>query len=232
NAGSSGTTMRYQVDTTGGNSGSPVIDEATGEAVGVHTHGGCTTAGTGSNSGTSLFNTAFWAAVGEPPAGCEQGLTATLDDTTPAPGQTVTFAVTVTNDAASPATVDLWLEATGPVNRTIRFGSGTIPAGATVTRDVRLRIPGGAPSGSYTLDLNLGAFATLDVCDSVTFDVTLSAPRVAGGGTEFEALVPEGDLFAARAVTAAPVAVAPNPFSRQTQIRYEVTASADVRLAV
>src|SRR5690606_535868 len=55
NAGSSGTTMRYQVDTTGGNSGSPVIDEATGEAVGVHTHGGCTTAGTGSNSGTSLF---------------------------------------------------------------------------------------------------------------------------------------------------------------------------------
>src|SRR5690606_9610625 len=53
NAGSSGTTMAYQVDTTGGNSGSPVSDEATGVAVGVHTHGGCTTAGTGSNKGTS-----------------------------------------------------------------------------------------------------------------------------------------------------------------------------------
>src|SRR5690606_40921165 len=129
NAGSSGTTMRYQVDTTGGNSGSPVIDEATGEAVGVHTHGGCTTAGTGSNSGTSLFNTAFWAAVGEPPAGCEQGLTATLDDTTPAPGQTVTVAVTVPNPAPRPATADPWPDATRPANRTIRSGPGPSPAG-------------------------------------------------------------------------------------------------------
>jgi hypothetical protein len=63
NAGSSGTTMRYQVDTEGGNSGSPVIDDANGQAVGVHTHGGCTTGG-GNNSGTSTFNTAFWAALG------------------------------------------------------------------------------------------------------------------------------------------------------------------------
>jgi len=63
NAASSGTTMRYQTDTEGGNSGSPVIDDATGQSVGVHTHGGCTTGGTGNNSGTSLFNTAFWNAI-------------------------------------------------------------------------------------------------------------------------------------------------------------------------
>jgi hypothetical protein len=62
-AGSSGTTMRYRTDTEGGNSGSPVIDEATGYALGVHTHGGCTTTG-GNNSGTSAFHTAFWAAIG------------------------------------------------------------------------------------------------------------------------------------------------------------------------
>ena len=62
NAGSSGTTMRYRTDTQGGNSGSPVIDELTGYAVGVHTHGGCTSSG-GNNSGTSLFLTPFWAAV-------------------------------------------------------------------------------------------------------------------------------------------------------------------------
>lgn len=62
NAGSSGTTMRYRTDTTGGNSGSPVIDESTGVAVGVHTHGGCTSTG-GNNNGTSFFSTAFWDAV-------------------------------------------------------------------------------------------------------------------------------------------------------------------------
>ncbi len=68
NAGSSGTTMRYQTDTEGGNSGSPVIDEATDNAVGVHTHGGCSTGG-GNNSGTSTFNTAFWAQVGDTTGG-------------------------------------------------------------------------------------------------------------------------------------------------------------------
>jgi len=62
NAGSSGTTMRYVTDTQGGNSGSPVINGLTGVAVGVHTHGGCNSSG-GNNNGTSLFHSAFWAAV-------------------------------------------------------------------------------------------------------------------------------------------------------------------------
>jgi hypothetical protein len=73
--GSSGTTMRYQTDTEGGNSGSPVIDAATGYALGVHTHGGCTTSGSGNNSGTSAFHTAFWAAIGT------QGVTPAPPDT-------------------------------------------------------------------------------------------------------------------------------------------------------
>ncbi len=65
NAGSSGTTMRYATDTQGGNSGSPVIDEATGTTVGIHTHGGCSSSG-GNNNGTSFFNADLWAAIGDP----------------------------------------------------------------------------------------------------------------------------------------------------------------------
>lgn len=76
NAGSSGTTMRYTADTQGGNSGSPVIDEATGEAVGIHTHGGCSSSG-GNNNGTSFFNTALWNAIDDitppPPLTCPAG---------------------------------------------------------------------------------------------------------------------------------------------------------------
>lgn len=49
----SGTALRYRPDTTSGNSGSPVIDEVTGQAVAVHTHGGCTSTG-GSNAGTAV----------------------------------------------------------------------------------------------------------------------------------------------------------------------------------
>ncbi len=58
NFGSSGTTMRYVTDTQGGNSGSPVINGLTGVAVGVHTHGGCSSSG-GNNNGTSTFHAAL-----------------------------------------------------------------------------------------------------------------------------------------------------------------------------
>jgi len=54
----SGDRLRYAADTTGGSSGSAVIHEATGAVVGIHTHGGCTSSG-GSNSGTSMLNSAL-----------------------------------------------------------------------------------------------------------------------------------------------------------------------------
>ncbi|MCG8701636.1 MAG: trypsin-like peptidase domain-containing protein, partial [Bacteroidales bacterium] len=60
----------YVTDTRGGNSGSPVIDAATGNAIGVHTHGGCSYSG-GANSGTNARRADFWKAMGlgsTPPA--------------------------------------------------------------------------------------------------------------------------------------------------------------------
>jgi len=51
----SGTALRYAPDTSGGNSGSPVVDDSTGRIIGVHTHAGCSTTG-GSNQGTSIAN--------------------------------------------------------------------------------------------------------------------------------------------------------------------------------
>src|SRR5690606_31803520 len=149
------------------------------------------------------------AAVGG--GGCEQSITATLDDPTPSPGQTITFAVTVTNNAASAATLDLWIDASGPANLRKRLARGTLPAGATVTRNVRVRVPGNAPSGAYAVDLNIGDFGADDICDTASFTVTVSAPRMGAGAsdTEWEATV-EGDPFAASATTAgAGVAVAP-----------------------
>ena len=58
------TYLGYRVDTTGGNSGSPVIDEATGNAVGIHTHGGCRSTGTTSfNYGTRVDRTDLQSAI-------------------------------------------------------------------------------------------------------------------------------------------------------------------------
>ncbi len=58
---STASALRYDTDTTGGNSGSPVILESTGQVIGVHTHGGCTATG-GGNSGTDAIRPDFTAA--------------------------------------------------------------------------------------------------------------------------------------------------------------------------
>ncbi|RZS90593.1 trypsin-like peptidase domain-containing protein [Aquimarina brevivitae] len=58
------TFVRYVTDTEGGNSGSPIIDTATGKAVGVHAYGGCSTNGSGSNSGERATISDFWIAMG------------------------------------------------------------------------------------------------------------------------------------------------------------------------
>ncbi|MCZ6817813.1 MAG: trypsin-like peptidase domain-containing protein, partial [Planctomycetota bacterium] len=45
-----GDTLQYEVDTSGGNSGSAVFNEDSGEAIGIHTHAGCNSSG--GNHGT------------------------------------------------------------------------------------------------------------------------------------------------------------------------------------
>ncbi|GII99757.1 hypothetical protein CLV28_1111 [Sediminihabitans luteus] len=53
--GVTGTVVSYNdIDTLGGNSGSGILHAATGRVVGVHTNGGCNSAGTGSNTGVAI----------------------------------------------------------------------------------------------------------------------------------------------------------------------------------
>jgi len=59
----SGNRLDYSIDTCGGNSGSPVIDNNTSLAIGIHTNGGCTTTAGTTNSGTSVLNAALQAAI-------------------------------------------------------------------------------------------------------------------------------------------------------------------------
>lgn len=66
----SGSRLEYQADTTGGNSGSPVIHEPTGQVIGVHTNAGCSTGGSGSNSGTGRNNSNWITALASPKGVC------------------------------------------------------------------------------------------------------------------------------------------------------------------
>lgn len=75
----SGTTASYQSDTEGGNSGSAVTFQESVEVVAIHSHGGCSTSGDGSNSGTLITHPDFVAAfnqicsVIDPPNGIQCG---------------------------------------------------------------------------------------------------------------------------------------------------------------
>jgi hypothetical protein len=62
-----GTRIGHQVDTTGGNSGSPIILESTGDAIGIHTNGGCNS---GSNYGTGMNNVGLLEAIANPQGVC------------------------------------------------------------------------------------------------------------------------------------------------------------------
>lgn len=62
--GANPTALRYGTDTTGGNSGSPVIHENSGNVIGVHTHAGCSSSG-GGNQGTRIDRSDFESAIAD-----------------------------------------------------------------------------------------------------------------------------------------------------------------------
>lgn len=57
-----GSEIRHLVDTNSGSQGSPILNESTGEVIGIATHGGCTAVG-GFNSGTSIISANLQAAI-------------------------------------------------------------------------------------------------------------------------------------------------------------------------
>ncbi|MDF1810490.1 MAG: GC-type dockerin domain-anchored protein [Phycisphaerales bacterium] len=65
----SGNTVRYRTDTTGGNSGSAILDDSNNTSIGIHTNAGCGSSG-GSNQGTSLFNSGLQDALANPMGIC------------------------------------------------------------------------------------------------------------------------------------------------------------------
>ncbi|KAA3618680.1 MAG: T9SS C-terminal target domain-containing protein [Calditrichaeota bacterium] len=170
-AGSSGTTMRYRTDTTGGNSGSPVIDEATGNAVGVHTHGGCGSGGSGNNSGTSTFHADFWAAAGgsitpnDPPTAIILNPT---DGQNFASGATVNFSGDATDTDGTVAVSSYVWSVNGPgvpPNYIFATGvanpSGVPPADGSYTVTLEVTDDDGA-TASTTVDFTVGGGGTND----------------------------------------------------------------------
>lgn len=65
-----GTQLQYRADTMGGNSGSAVQNDDEGVVIGIHTHGGCQTNGSGANSGTAIEHPGLQFALANPRGVC------------------------------------------------------------------------------------------------------------------------------------------------------------------
>jgi len=246
NAGSSGTTMRYVTDTEGGNSGSPVIDDATGNAVGVHTHGGCSTTGSGNNNGTSTFNSAFWDALNPP------SLTLTPINppiTIPPTGGSFQYEVEITNNSSSAQSFSFWT--------LVQFQNGSqtdplfgpvpvdLDPGQTVSATLTQNVPPVDPA-TFTYIGRVGTFPTpVNASSSFVFTVT-SSPTT----TSISDPVPESDwsvtvtegAFTVLAETQAENSAIPgdfalgqnypNPFNPSTTISYRVSEDTPVRITI
>jgi V8-like Glu-specific endopeptidase len=122
---------RYAVDTNPANSGSPIIWEANGLAIGIHTNGGCTSSG-GANSGTSFEHDALETALQNFPGAntvyVDNGHpTAIRNGTIFRPHSTVTTGVNV---AASGGTISIV--------------AGTYGDRLTISKPITLSAPAGA----------------------------------------------------------------------------------------
>ncbi len=102
--------LQYATDTTGGDSGSPVIDEASGNAIGIHTHAGCS-AGGGANNGTNIDLAAVQNALANPLGVCTDGqrplrIEAVSPLEAPIAPDGSTFQVAILDRAGSPAALN------------------------------------------------------------------------------------------------------------------------------
>ena len=220
NAGSSGTTMRYRADTEGGNSGSPVIDDATGNAVGVHTHGGCSTGGGGNNSGTSLFHASFWAEVNSNPCG-GGGIPCSDVQVFNARCNPSGTALAMVRIAGNYAGESVTFEFDGNPMDVSLISNGTLSLG-------KLQVPN-AGAGSHTV----GLVDPAGCVDPVTFNCAVN--RVAADPV-WDAMLAEYDALQSiqygTPVEAQLRGNYPNPFNPSTTISYTVGTPGWVTLKV
>ncbi|MDX1419709.1 MAG: T9SS type A sorting domain-containing protein [Rubricoccaceae bacterium] len=176
-------------------------------------------------------------AFGDKDASCDIAFVAGPDIAYDAGTRRLTITGSVRNDGTANVNTQLFLDynrAGGPPQGTRGIGSGSLPPNITVPFTINITVPAAAPDGDYNLTLRLRDNDQGLDCATYVEVITISAPRVGAGqsGELFEVAEVADFSVMAEASADAPVAVAPNPFARQTTISYEVAAAADVRLAV
>ncbi len=181
---------------------------------------------------------------------------------TVAPGGSVSFDYTISNNSGSDATGDLYFTADNDGGNQVASGlirSGTLPDGQTIMGMYRQRIPAGAPAGTYDYCLRVGNFGSMNAVDSECFTLVITGtrPALAAATPALDEKAREGQISEAYEaqfaglnwtvtdasawqvvggitsdVPAEAIGVYPNPFAARTQIAFALDTAADVSLAV
>ena len=162
-------------------------------------------------------------------------------------GGSFAFDATFTNTTGASQTVQAWVSADLSNGSEIEPALGpqtfTLPAGATLTRRVQVRVPAAAPAGVSTLVVKVGSFPD-GSASSARFTLTKApaAPRAtesaeaAWAVTWDQPSAPEhmADGPAPSAAAAAPevLTVAPNPVTEQAVVRFALPEAGPARVEV
>jgi len=106
-------------------------------------------------------------------------LTPTGSTTIPAGGGNLAYSITIANLGATPAPVDVWINATLPSggssgNLLVRQNI-LIASGGSLSRNMTQWIPASAPAGNYIYNAYAGEYTTLEVWDEDHFTFTKTA---------------------------------------------------------
>ena len=110
-----GDVLRYVTDTSGGNSGSAILDDSTNTVIGIHTNAGCNSVG--GNQGCSLFNSDLQIALANPqgitmPLGLDLNLVGGRPDMIdPDGGDAVSLEVLADNGVSPTGSVTMFVDA-------------------------------------------------------------------------------------------------------------------------
>ena len=204
--------LGYRTDTTGGNSGSPVIFEATGEAIGIHTHGGCGSGGSGENNGTASTHFGLANAIENPQGTCLVTLEFNFPDGQPdfveaTGGDLINVEIDGQDFDLAPSTATFHFDSgSGFQQSSMEFLGGStyraeVPAAACgtivsyffsieTTDGETFTNPNNAPTGSYSVISSVGG-GLETFADNFQTDLGWTVTGNAGDG-QWERAVPQG----------------------------------------